>query len=103
MIDLFTVAFAARNTGSRTGAEVAQVYVSDPVCTEERPERELKGFRKLLLAPGDARCVELVLDAWAFSFFSTNADQWLVEPGVFHVQVGRSARDIRLRAQVTLP
>ncbi len=101
--DSTRVAFTVQNTGPRTGAEVAQVYVSDPECTEERPVRELKGFHKLFLAPGDATRVEIVLDAWAFSFFSTNADQWLMEPGVFDIAVGSSSRDIRLRAQVELP
>lgn len=101
--DSMRVAFTVRNTGSRTGAEVAQVYVSDPVCTEERPKRELKGFRKLRLAPGDTIRIEIVLDAWAFSFFSTNADQWLIEPGVFRIEVGRSSRDIRLSTPVSLP
>jgi beta-glucosidase-like glycosyl hydrolase len=101
--DSLSVTFTVRNTGSRAGTEVAQVYVSDPVCTEERPERELKGFRKLFLAPGKAATVEIVLDAWAFSFFSTNADQWLVEPGIFYIGVGSSSRDIRLSETVQLP
>ncbi|MEU8141153.1 fibronectin type III-like domain-contianing protein [Nonomuraea sp. NPDC048901] len=76
------------NTGAREGAEVVQVYVSDPVSDVDRPVRELRGFRKVRLAPGESARVVIELDARAFSYWSTRHGRWVAEPGEYGVHVG---------------
>ncbi|MEV6041490.1 glycoside hydrolase family 3 C-terminal domain-containing protein [Nonomuraea sp. NPDC052116] len=90
------------NTGTREGAEVVQVYVSDPVADVDRPERELRGFRKVRLAPGESARVVIELDARAFSYWSTRHGQWVAEPGEYGVHVGSSSRDLPLEQRIHL-
>ncbi|MFV0460868.1 MAG: glycoside hydrolase family 3 C-terminal domain-containing protein [Actinomycetales bacterium] len=90
------------NTGSRAGAEVVQVYVHDRVSAIPRPERELKGFIKVALEPGESRRVSLTLDQRAFSFFSAPLGRWVVESGEFDIQVGSHSRDLPLNATVSI-
>ncbi len=71
--------FDVTNTGSVEGAEVAQLYVSDPSAKAQRPERELKGFEKVRLAPGETKHVTLTLDARAFSYWDEAAHKWTIE------------------------
>ena len=97
-----TVSFDVANTGSVEGAEVAQVYVSDPSATVERPERELKGFEKVRLAPGETKHVSIDLDARAFSYWSESAHNWKIDPGKFVVRVGDSSENTPLSADLTL-
>ena len=97
-----TVTFDVTNTGSVAGADVAQVYVSDPSAKTDRPERELKGFEKVLLQPGETRHVTVSLDARAFSYWSESAKKWTIDPGKFVVRVGDSSEDTPLAAEVTL-
>jgi beta-glucosidase len=97
------LAFRVRNTGSRAGAEVAQVYVHDAQCSVPRPEQELKAFRRVLLKPGETREVRLALDGRAFSFFDPTTKSWVAEPGDFEIRVGGSSRHTPLRQTVTLP
>lgn len=96
------VSFDVTNTGSVAGAEVAQLYVSDPSATVTRPERELKGFEKVRLAPGETKHVTLTLDARAFSYWDTTAHKWTIDPGKFVVRVGDSSENTPLSADVTL-
>ncbi|HSK53756.1 MAG TPA: glycoside hydrolase family 3 C-terminal domain-containing protein [Jiangellales bacterium] len=84
------------NTGDRSGAEVVQVYVRDPECSVARPVRELKGFVKVRLEPGESAPVEVELDQRAFAYWSTIFHDWLVEAGDFEIAVGASSRDLRL-------
>ena len=91
------VRFTVRNAGPRAGAEVAQLYVSDLDASVPRPPRELKGFSKVELAPGESRTLDLRLGWRDLAFFDEDAGAWTVEPGVFQVLVGASSRDIRLR------
>ena len=94
-----TVTFRLRNTGSRTGDEVPQLYLRDPVASVARPLMALKGFTRVRLAPGEARTVSLVLDARELRMLDESG-RWAVEPGTYHLLVGASSRDIRLRGQV---
>jgi beta-glucosidase len=96
------VGFDLTNTGKIEGAEVAQLYVSDPSAKAGRPERELKGFEKVRLAPGETRHVTLSLDARAFSYWDESAHKWTIDPGKFIIRVGDSSEDTVLNAPLTL-
>ncbi len=96
------VSFDVTNTGSVAGAEVAQLYVSDPSAKATRPERELKGFEKVRLAPGETKHVTLHLDARAFSYWDEAAHIWTIDPGKFVIRVGDSSENTPLSAEVTL-
>ncbi len=96
------VSFDVTNTGKIAGAEVAQLYVSDPSTKVDRPERELKGFEKVTLAPGETRHITLSLDARAFSYWSEAAHKWTIDPGKFVLHVGDSSENTPLQADLTL-
>jgi beta-glucosidase len=100
--DAVTVTFDVTNTGSVAGAEVAQLYVSDPSAKAQRPERELKGFEKVRLAPGETKHVSLTLDARAFSYWDESAHKWTIDPGKFVLRVGDSSENTPLSAEVSL-
>lgn len=97
-----TVSFDVTNTGGLEGADVAQLYVSDPSAKVERPERELKGFAKVRLNPGETKHVSLSLDARAFSYWDEGAHKWKIDPGKFVLRVGDSSENTPLTADVTL-
>ncbi|MGC9223925.1 MAG: beta-glucosidase [Terracidiphilus sp.] len=97
-----SVSFDVTNTGAVAGAEVAQLYVSDPSARVDRPERELKGFEKVSLAPGETRHVTLTLDARAFSYWSEAAHKWTIDPGKFVLRVGDSSENTPLGADMEL-
>jgi len=90
------------NTGSVAGAEVAQLYVSDPSAKATRPERELKGFEKVRLAPGETKHVTLNLDARAFSYWDEAAHKWTIDPGKFVIRLGDSSENTPLTADLTI-
>jgi len=96
------VSFDVTNTGSAAGAEVAELYVSDPSTKASRPERELKGFEKVRLAPGETKHITLNLDARAFSYWDEAAHKWTIDPGKFVVRVGDSSENTPLSAEVTV-
>lgn len=96
------VSFDVTNAGKREGAEVAQVYVGDNHAKVPRPAKELKGFVKLTLRPGETKRVTVTLDRRAFSYYDVNSKQWHAEPGNFEVLVGRSSEQIELRGKLTL-
>ena len=98
--DTLTVSFKIKNTGKTAGAEIAQLYVNDKESTVFRPEKELKGFTKVYLEPGEEKTVTLTLDKRAFSYYNVNIHDWHVESGEFDVLVGASSRDIRLTGTV---
>jgi beta-glucosidase len=91
------------NTGTRAGTEVVQLYVRDVESTVARPPKELKGFAKVTLSPGESTEVTFALDDSTFAFWDTTAAAWRVEPGEFELLVGSSSADIRQRAAVTVP
>ncbi len=96
------VSFDVTNTGSVAGAEVAELYVSDPSAKADRPERELKGFQKARLAPGETQHFTLTLDARAFSYWNESAHKWTIDPGNFVLHVGDSSENTPLSADIDL-
>jgi beta-glucosidase len=96
------VDFDVTNAGRMVGSEVAQVYVSDPSAKAKRPERELKGFEKVRLEPGQTKHVSLSLDARAFSYWDEPAHKWTIDPGKFVIRVGDSSENTPLSADLTL-
>jgi beta-glucosidase len=96
-----TASFTVRNAGSRAGAEVAQVYVGDPPAAGE-PPKQLKGFQRVFLQPGQSQQVTISLDQRAFSYWDTGRG-WTIAPGTYHVYVGGSSCDLRLQADVFMP
>ena len=91
-----------RNTGSRPGKEVVQVYVADLESSVPRHPRELKGFAIVRLAPGEAVELALALDDRDLAYWDVDDHSWRIEPGRFEIQVGHSSRDIRLRQSFEL-
>jgi beta-glucosidase len=96
------VGFDVTNTGSVEGAEVAQLYVSDPSAKVKRPERELKGFEKVSLAPGETKHVTLSLDARAFSYWDESKHDWTIDPGKFVIRVGDSSENTPLQGDLVI-
>lgn len=96
------VHFTVANTGARSGAETCQIYVGQPSASVPRPPRELKGFSKIQLAPGESQSVTIELDRDAFSYWSPTTRKWTVEPGAFTLSVGSSSRDIRLTETIQM-
>lgn len=92
------VTFTIKNTGDVAGAEIAQVYVGKPESRVFRAPKELKGFVKVYLEPGEEKKVSVELDDRAFAFWNTATDGWCVESGEYNILVGASSRDIRLEA-----
>ena len=96
----FTVSI--KNTGKREGAEVAQLYISDLKSSVPRPVKELKGFGKINLKPGEQKEVSFTIDKSALSFFDAATHQWIAEPGEFEALVGASSSDIKTKVKFTL-
>lgn len=96
------VTFTIKNTGDVAGAEIAQVYVGKPESRVFRAPKELKGFVKVYLEPGEEKKVSVELDDRAFAFWNTATDGWCVESGEYNILVGASSRDIRLEAAVKM-
>ncbi|HWS90576.1 MAG TPA: glycoside hydrolase family 3 C-terminal domain-containing protein [Pyrinomonadaceae bacterium] len=98
----FDVSFDVKNTGTREGSDVAQVYVSDAHAAVPRPPKELKGFAKVALRPGESRRVTVRLGGRAFSYYDDAAKRWRIDPGDFRILVGRSSEQIELRGTATV-
>ena len=96
------VEFLIKNTGKKEAKEVAQIYVSDLESSVKRPLKELKGFEKVTLKPGEGRKVTVILDEEAFSFYDIHNHEFVVEPGEFKIQVGSSSEDIHLEGKIVL-
>lgn len=97
-----TVSCRVKNAGDVPGSEVVQLYVGDVESTVRRPVRELKGFERVELLPGEAKTVSFALDKRAFAYYETKIHDWFVESGEFRVEIGASSRDIRLSGSVTV-
>jgi beta-glucosidase len=97
-----TVTVTVKNTGSRAGAEVVELYLHDGHSKIDRPEHELKGFRRVELKPGESKEVEFWLGRQDFSYWSPEKKSWVADAGTFEVQVGGSSRSIQLKAPVEL-
>ena len=98
--DELTVTATIKNTGKVSGAEIVQAYVRDTASTVFRPEKELKGFAKVYLDPGEQKQVLFKLDKRSFAYFNTAINDWHVESGDYTIMLGASSRDIRLSADV---
>ena len=85
-----------KNTGDRPGKEVVQLYVSDRESSVFRPVRELKGFQKVELAPGEEKTVTFTLDRRAFAYWNTQIHDWHVESGIFDIEICRDADTVIL-------
>lgn len=99
--DSVTVSVDVTNTGERAGDEMVQLYVAHPNSEVERPRKELKGFARVSLAPGETQTVQLSLKASDLAYWNAEEDRWVVEAAPVQLQVGASSEDIRLRQ--TLP
>jgi beta-glucosidase len=96
------VSLTVTNTGSVAGKETVQLYVTDTESSLPRPPKELKGFAKVDLKPGASKEVTFTLDQRSMAFYDPHKKDWVAEPGEFHVLVGSSSRDIRLKGKFTL-
>jgi beta-glucosidase len=96
-----TVSFTLTNTGRRAGADVAQVYVDDPAVSGE-PPKQLKGYQKVFLQPGQSSRVTIPLESRAFARWDTSSHAWVIDKGTYQVLVGSSSRDIRQQAGIAL-
>jgi beta-glucosidase len=101
-VDGLTVSVDVTNTGKVAGKEVVQIYVHDHKSSLVRPPKELKGFAKVELQPGETKTVTLALDFRAFAFYHPAYKQWIAEDGEFEILIGASAADIRCTQTVTL-
>lgn len=100
--DTLSVEFTVTNTGNVEGAEVAQVYVRDIQSSVLRPFKELKGFKKVFLKPGESKTVRITLREKDFSYWDENKKDWYAEPGEFEILIGSSSKDIKLKTRVKL-
>jgi beta-glucosidase len=101
-IDGLQVSVDVTNTGDRAGKEIVQLYVHDQRSSLVRPCKELKGFKKVALQPGETRTLTLMLDFRSFAFYHPGHRCWVTEEGAFDLLVGASSRDIRLKQEVQL-
>ena len=101
-VDPLTVTVTVTNAGDVAGKEVVQLYVRDVEASVRRPDKELRGFHKIDLAPGESRKVRFELSERDFAYYSTRLGRWIAESGDFEILIGASSRDIRLRQSVTL-
>ena len=98
----YEVSFDVKNTGTRAGADVAQVYVSEDHPQVARPPQELKGFARVVLEPGQTRHVTVPLDARSFTWYYEKSAAWHADAGSFTIRVSRSSADPQLEGKVTL-
>ncbi len=94
--------FTIKNTGSRYGAEVVQLYASDPVCSVLRPEKELKGFDKISLKPGETRTIEMHVKVADLAFYDESKNAWNTEAGEYILQLGNSSRTIFQKVKISV-
>jgi beta-glucosidase len=98
-----TVELDVTNSGSRAGAEVAELYLGFPSTTAvPEPPKQLKGFERVELKPGETGHVQMVLDGRALSYWNTAKHGWAIMPGAYNVMVGASSRDIRLKGRFSV-
>ncbi len=101
-VDGLTVSVNVTNTGKMAGKEIVQVYVHDQKSSLQRPPKELKGFAKVDLQPGETKTVTIALDFRAFAFYNPLYGQWVTEDGEFDILIGASSADIRFTKTVNL-
>ncbi|MCD6178605.1 MAG: fibronectin type III-like domain-contianing protein, partial [Bacteroidales bacterium] len=94
------VSIEVANSGKKAGAEVVQVYVSDLESSVVRPVKELKGFEKVFLQPGESKTVIISLPENAFKFYDINTKSWVLEKGEFEILVGNSSTNILQKSKI---
>jgi beta-glucosidase len=99
---IVTAQFEIKNTGARDGAEVAELYVHQNNPSLPRPQKELKGFKKVFLKAGETQTVSIPLDRGAFAFYDPAKDGWVAEKDGFEILIGSSSRDIRLKGKFNI-
>ena len=99
--DSLLVSFKLTNTGKLAGEEVAQLYLRDMVAQPLRPVKELKGFKKLMLKPGQTKEVQFVITKESLSFYDDKLE-WITQPGAFKMMIGSASDDIRLEEDFEL-
>ena len=97
-----TATFNLKNTGKVAGAEVAQLYVHEEKPVLPRPDKELKGFNKVFLAPGEQKTVSIQLNEDAFKYFNDAENKWVMDHSTFNILVGGSSRSIQLKGNIVL-
>lgn len=95
--DTFTISVPVTNTGKREGSEIVELYISDSKASVDRPVKELKGFSKVALAPGETKTVTFEISEPDLSFFDADKHSWVCEPGEFRALIGASSADIRTK------
>ena len=100
--DQITFSVKVKNTGSREGSEVVQLYISDLKSSLPRPIKELKGFEKISLKAGEEKTVTFTVDKTALSFFDDKKHDWVAEPGDFEAIIGASSTDIKSKVGFSL-
>jgi beta-glucosidase len=100
--DEIEISFIVTNTGDREGAETAQLYIQDIKCSVPRPVKELKGFEKLVLKPGETKQINISLKYKDFAFWDPAQKNWVTEPGKFKILIGSSSANILLSAEIGL-
>ena len=100
---LYSVSFDVTNTGKRAGADVEQIYVGEAKPKVPRPLRELKGFARTELAPGETKHVTLLLDGRSFAYYDVKSKAWRADAGAYSIELGRSVESIDSHVSVTLP
>ncbi len=96
----FTISVEVKNTGKIAGAEVIQIYIGDDECSVERPPKELQGFEKVYLNPGEKKTVSITLDDSSFEFYSEKEKKFISESGSFTIWAGTSSRELPLSIKI---
>ncbi len=100
--EIWQVSVTIKNSGGKAGSEVVQLYIHDIQSSLKRPLKELKGFIKINLQPGEAQEVTFELNDRSLAFYDPVEQDWVVEPGEFEILVGSSSRDIRITGKVNV-
>jgi len=97
-----TITVKVKNTGKREGSEIVQLYISDLRSSLPRPVKELKGFEKVSLMPGEEKTISFTIDKSDLSFFDAEKHTWIAEPGDFEAVIGASSTDIKSKVRFEL-
>jgi beta-glucosidase len=100
--DIVKLSFNLKNTGKVKGAEATQVYITQVKASVMRPAKELKGFAKVMLEPGQGKKIDIDLPVKDWAFFNDKTQQWEVEPGQFVIQIGASSADVKEKVLVSI-
>jgi beta-glucosidase len=100
--DDLNISVDIKNVGMMEGKEVIQLYIRDEISSLVRPVKELKGFKKVNLKPGEKKTIDFKINKQHLSFYDPVKKKWIAEPGVFIIKVGSSSRDIHLKSSFTL-